>query len=462
MTSWIIVGIIVLVVIVLGAICASGYLKAPPNEAFIISGLKKNPKVLVGKAGIKIPFLERKDTLLLKQMSVDIKTNGYVPTLDFIGVDVDAVAKIAIKRDADGMNIAMQNFLNMTEEEIVSCLTDSLQGNMREIVGTITLQNLVNDRTKFGDEVQTKAQKDMDRLGIEIISCNIQRLDDEKGLINALGQDNMSQIQKDAAIAKANANRDVAIAEAQATKVANDAKAEAAEAIAERNAIVSKKKADLKKEVDIKEAQAEAAASIENENQRKARDVAATDANIAKAEREAELKKKQIELRERELDALVRKQADADKYAAEKAAEADLIRRKKDAEAKAYQIKQEAEAQKAKADADKYSAEMQAAGIRAVGEAEATAIEKKAEAQRKMGEASVLEMYINKLPQIVASAAGPLEKVDKITLYGEGNEARLVGDIMKTTDKVVNGIKDVTGIDIAQLIEAVVSNKTEE
>lgn len=462
MTSWIIVGIIVLVVIVLGAICASGYLKAPPNEAFIISGLKKNPKVLVGKAGIKIPFLERKDTLLLKQMSVDIKTNGYVPTLDFIGVDVDAVAKIAIKRDADGMNIAMQNFLNMTEEEIVSCLTDSLQGNMREIVGTITLQNLVNDRTKFGDEVQTKAQKDMDRLGIEIISCNIQRLDDEKGLINALGQDNMSQIQKDAAIAKANANRDVAIAEAQATKVANDAKAEAAEAIAERNAIVSKKKADLKKEVDIKEAQAEAAASIENENQRKIRDVAATDANIAKAEREAELKKKQIELRERELDALVRKQADADKYAAEKAAEADLIRRKKDAEAKAYQIKQEAEAQKAKADADKYSAEMQAAGIRAVGEAEATAIEKKAEAQRKMGEASVLEMYINKLPQIVASAAGPLEKVDKITLYGEGNEARLVGDIMKTTDKVVNGIKDVTGIDIAQLIEAVVSNKTEE
>lgn len=462
MINWIITGIIVFVIIVLGAICASGYLKAPPDEAFIISGLKKNPKVLIGKAGIKIPFLERKDTLLLKQMSVDIKTNGYVPTLDFIGVDVDAVAKIAIKRDDAGMNIAMQNFLNMTEDEIVSCLTDSLQGNMREIVGTITLKNLVNDRTKFGDEVQTKAQKDMDRLGIEIISCNIQRLDDEKGLINALGQDNMSQIQKDASIAKANANRDVAIAEAQATKIANDAKAEAAEAIAERNAIVSKKKADLKKEVDIKEAQAEAAASIENENQRKARDVAATDANIAKAEREAELKKKQIELRERELDALVRKQADADKYAAEKAAEADLIRRKKDAEAKAYQIKQEAEAQKAKADADKYSAEMQAAGIRAVGEAEAAAIEKKAEAQRKMGEASVLEMYINKLPQIVASAAGPLEKVDKITLYGEGNEARLVGDIMKTTDKVVNGIKDVTGIDIAQLIGTVVANKTEK
>ena len=458
MTSWIIVGIIALVVIVLGAICASGYLKAPPDEAFIISGLKKNPKVLVGKAGIKIPFLERKDTLLLKQMSVDIKTNGYVPTLDFIGVDVDAVAKIAIKRDTDGMNIAMQNFLNMTEEEIVSCLTDSLQGNMREIVGTITLKNLVNDRTKFGDEVQTKAQKDMDRLGIEIISCNIQRLDDEKGLINALGQDNMSQIQKDASIAKANANRDVAIAEAQATKVANDAKAEAAEAIAERNAIVSKKKADLKKEVDIKEAQAEAAASIENENQRKARDVAATDANIAKAEREAELKKKQIELRERELDALVRKQADADKYAAEKAAEADLIRRKKDAEAKAYQIKQEAEAQKAKADADKYSAEMQAAGIRAVGEAEADAIEKKAEAQRKMGEASVLEMYINKLPQIVASAAGPLEKVDKITMYGSDNSSRLVEDIIKTSDQVINGLGS-CGINLKELLEKAMTKK---
>ena len=98
---------------------------------------------------------------------------------------------------------AMKNFLNMKEDEIRDALTDSLQGNMREIIGTQTLKDLCNDRKGFGDQVQEKAQKDMNALGIRIVSCNIQKLEDEKGLIIALGQDNMSKIQKDASIAKA-------------------------------------------------------------------------------------------------------------------------------------------------------------------------------------------------------------------------------------------------------------------
>lgn len=204
----------VLIVCALIGIVASGYVKSPPNVAFIISGFRKEPRVLIGRAGIKLPFLERKDVLLVKQISVDIKTNGYIPTQDFIGVDVDAVAKIRVKTDEEGIQVAMKNFLNMSESDIVSALTDSLQGNMREIIGTITLKDICNDRKKFGDEVQEKAQKDMNALGVEIISCNIQRVDDENNLINALGQDNMAQIQKDASIAKANADKEVAIAEA--------------------------------------------------------------------------------------------------------------------------------------------------------------------------------------------------------------------------------------------------------
>lgn len=122
----------IIIVIAVLAIIASGYVKAPPDTAFIISGLKKEPKVLVGRAGIKIPFLERKDTLLVKQISVDIKTNGYVPTKDFIGVDIDAVAKIRVDDSPEGMKKAMKNFLNMPEAKIIAALTDSLQGNMRE------------------------------------------------------------------------------------------------------------------------------------------------------------------------------------------------------------------------------------------------------------------------------------------------------------------------------------------
>lgn len=273
---------IIVVVLAIIVIMAIGYVKAPPNVAFIISGFKKEPRVLIGKAGIKIPFLERKDILIVKQISIDIKTNGYIPTQDFIGVDIDAVAKIRVKTDKEGIALAMKNFLNMREEQIINALTDSLQGNMREIIGTVKLKELCTDRKKFGDEVQEKAQKDMNALGIEIISCNIQKIEDEKGLIVALGQDNMSQIQKDAAIAKAQADRDVAIAEAEAAKAANEAKVASETDIAMRRNDLAIKEAELKKISDAKKAEADAAYEIEKEVQRKTVEVASAEANIAR------------------------------------------------------------------------------------------------------------------------------------------------------------------------------------
>ena len=144
-------------VIIVILIFLMGYVKAPPDVAYIISGLRKHPKVLSGKAGIKIPFLERVDKLIVRQISIDIKSEGYIPTQDFIGVDVDAVAKVRVMTDPEGIQLAMKNFLNMTEEDFNRAIVDSLQGNMREIIGTITLKEICNDRKKFGDEVQSKA-----------------------------------------------------------------------------------------------------------------------------------------------------------------------------------------------------------------------------------------------------------------------------------------------------------------
>lgn len=143
-----------------------GYVKAPPDVAYIISGLRRHPKVLIGRAGVKIPFFERVDKLIVRQISIDIKSEGYIPTQDFIGVDVDAVAKVRVMTDPEGIQLAMKNFLNMTEEDFNRAIVDSLQGNMREIIGTITLKEICNDRKKFGDEVQAKAQTDMNALGI--------------------------------------------------------------------------------------------------------------------------------------------------------------------------------------------------------------------------------------------------------------------------------------------------------
>lgn len=452
----------VLIAVLVIILFAAGYVKAPPDMAYIISGAHKKPRILVGKAGFKIPFFERLDKLSLGAIQIDVKTGSAVPTAEYINVRVDSTVSVRVGQTDEMIGLAAQNFLNVTRDEIARKINDLLEGNIREIVGQMKLTDMVSDRKLFSEKVQENAVPDLARYGLELITFNVQNFSDDNEVITNLGIDNVAQISKNAAIAKSNAEREVEIAKAENAKSANDAKVKAAEEIAKRNNDLAIKQAQLKQEADTKKAQAEAAAGIEAENQRKLKDVAATNANIAKAEREAELKQKQIELKEYELTALVRKQADADKYAAEKKAEAELISRQRDAEAKAYEMEQEAKAKRAQADADRYAAEQQAAGIAAVGEAEALAIEKKAEAQKKMSDASIIEMALNTLPQITANAAAPLTNVDKIIQYGDGNNTKLVKDVMGMTNQVMAGLAE-NGIDIQSLLtRALNKDKTTE
>lgn len=496
-----IIAIIVLAIAIL-AILASGYVKASPNKAYIISGIKREPKVLIGRAGIKIPFLEKKDELILKQISIDIKTNGYIPTKDFIGVDIDAVAKVRVltQRDvtvnakgevvagADAnkrittemANAAMKNFLNMNEDQIRDALTDSLQGNMREIIGTQCLKELCNDRKTFGDEVQAKAQKDMNALGIWIESCNIQKIEDENNLITALGQDNMSQIQKDASVAKAQADRDVAIARAQAQKDANDAQVIAETEIAQKQTELAIKKAELKKESDIKKAEADAAYKIQEEEQRKTVEITTANANLARQEKELELKEREVSIKEKALEAEVKKTAEANKYAAQQKADAEQYERQKRAEAELFEIQRQAEAEKAKYEAERFAKEQAAEAVKAAGlaeaaavaakgkaeaeaiqakaEAEAAGILKKAEAMKQYGDAArqqmeldTLKVYFEQLPKIAEAVAKGYMNVDSIKMFG-GDSSKLAGDIMTTVTQVTDGIKESTGLDINEML----------
>lgn len=451
----IVVALVVLVL--LGVLCKASYVKAPPDMAYIISGLRKTPRILVGKAGFKIPFFERLDQLSLGAIQIDVKTGSAVPTAEYINVRVDSTVSVRVNQDPEMITLAAQNFLNVDRDEIARKINDLLEGNIREIVGQMKLTEMVSDRKAFSEKVQENAVPDLARYGLELITFNVQNFMDEGDVISNLGIDNVAQISKNAAIAKSNAEREIEVAKAENAKQANDAKIRAAEEIAKRDADLAVKQAELQRTVDTQKAQAEAAKDIEAENQRKLRDVAATDANIAKAEREAALKQKQIELKEYELDALVRKQADADKYKAEKEAEANLIRRQKEAEAKRFELEQQALAVKAKAEADRYAAEQQAAGILAIGEAEAAAVEKKAEAQKKMGDASIIEMTLQKLPEMMACAAAPMEKAGNITIYGDGGGTKIVKDVTTMTSQVLSALKD-TGIDIQDIITKALAN----
>ena len=446
----IVIGISVAIVLLV-ALVLIGYVKAPPDTAYMISGFRK-PRILIGKAGIRIPFLERLDKLSLKMFSVDVKTTDFVPNAEYINVKVDATVKIRIGQSEEMMALASKFFLNESEEMIIRRVQDTLEGNMREIVGQMRLEEMVTDRKAFGERVQENAIPDLQKMGLEMISFNVQSFSDQNNVIEDLGIDNISQIKKGAAVAKAQADRDIAIAQAQAAKEANDAKVQSEMEIAEKQTSLAIRQAELKQQSDVKKAEADAAYSIQEQAQRKTIEVASANADIARAERTAELKSKEVEVTKQTLDAQIRAKADAERYAAQQAAEAELFRRTKEAEAKMIERQREAE------------------GIRAVGEAEAEAIrlkalaeaegiDKKAEAMKKYGEAAVIEMIMGALPEIAKNVAEPLSKVDKITMYGEGNSAKLLSDIVNGTTQVTEGISAGMGIDIKSLIMGALGGK---
>lgn len=458
----------VIAVILLVIIFTMGYIKAPPDTAYIISGLRR--KIVIGKASIRIPFFERVDKLKLQLIAVDVKTSSAVPTADYININVDANVNVKVSSDPILIKLGAENFLNKEPVYIAKVAREVLEGNMREIVGQMTLESMVNDRKAFAEKVQENAAPDLNRMGLEIVSFNVQNFTDDQNLIENLGIDNTTKIQKKAAIARAESEKEIEIAKAQAKKEANDAKVLAETEIAQKNNQLAIRQAELKKEADTQMAIADAAYEIQKEEQRKTIEITKANANIAASEKDVELKTKEAEVMEKYLDADIKKKAEAERYKAQQEADAKLYQLKKEAEADRFQREQEAEAQKAEAEAQKFAKMQEAEGIAAVGQAEADAIRAKglaeaeginakAEAMRKYGEAAVLEMYFKALPEVVKNASAPLENVDRITMYGDGNSSRMVGDIINSTVKVTDGLSEATGVDIRSILAGFLSGK---
>lgn len=459
---------IVLIVALVFVLVMLSYVKAPPDKAYVISGLRR--RVIIGRAGFKIPFLERVDILDLKLMSVDVKSNESVPTNNFIDVFVDGVVKVKIGSDDNAIRLASENFLNQGTNYIIEQVTDVLEGNMREIIGSLDLREMMTDRKMFSEKVQENAVPDLKRMGLEIISFNIQSFTDKNNVIEDLGIENISQIQKSAKIAKANAEKEVAIAQSEAEKISNDARIKAELEISQKNTDLENKKSELKKNSDMIKAQADAAYEIEKEEQRKVIVRKSQEANIIKQEKEVELAEREAQVQEQRLNAEIKKSADADLYRRKQQAEAELFEKQKEAEANLYVIEKESLANRTEAEAKRFAEEQQAKAIQAKGLAEADAIkakllaeadgiDAKAEAMKKYGEAAIMEMYFKALPEIAKNVATPLNNVDKITMYGDGNSAKMTKDIINTMSQITNGITESTGIDLQSLISGFVGGK---
>jgi len=513
----VILGIIVVLTVLL---FASGYVKASPDTAYIISGLKKEPKVLIGKAGIKIPFLEKKDELNLQIIPIDVKTSSSVPTADYINIMVDAVVNVKISDDAELLKVAAQNFLNQNTDYISHIAQQLLEGNIREIVGQMRLEQMVSDRQAFAEKVKENAEPDLRAMGLALVSFNVQNFLDENGVIENLGVDNIVKIQKSAAISRAVSEKEIAVAQANAAKESNDAQIQAALAIENAKANAEKekaiiranaqqaakeaeieantqiaqkenelaiKKAELQKDADTKQAIADASYQIQQETERKTIEIATAEANLARQEKAILLKQKEVELTERALEAEIKKKADAEKYAAQqkadtelyatqKASEAELFERMKKAEAEKFEAEQQAAAQKALADAIKAQGIAEAEAAKAKGEAEAAAIQAKAEAEAegllKKAEAmkqyedaakmdmqiEALKLYFEQLPEIARAVGEGYKGVDKIVMLGN-DSSQLAGNIMSTTTQISEGLNESLGIDLKSLLAGFIGGK---
>lgn len=441
--------IILILVIIIAAVLILGYTKAPPNKAAVITGLGKRPRVLLGKAGFKIPFLERVDWIGVGQIDIDILTEDYIPTKDFINIKVDAIAQVAVDVSPNGMEIAMRNFLNKKSEQVKETISKSLQGNLREIIGTMELKDICQNKAEFSEQVKANAEGDIAKLGIRILSFNVQNIQDKDGLIDDLGIDNREQIRKSASIAKANAEKEVAIAQAQADNDANIEKVKARTAIAERENELAIKQSSLKTTEDTAKAKADAAYKIQEESSRKEIEIQTQEADIAKREKEIELQAKEAEVAEKKLDAEVRKKAEAEKYAEMQKADADLYKRQKDAEARLFEQEKEAEAIRKQGEAE-------AEATRQKGLAEAEAMNKKAEAMAKYGQAAILEMLVGVLPDMAKAVAEPIAAIDKVTVIGGDSNgvSDMAGNVPTVLAKVMESVKEATGIDMEDIIKA--------
>ena len=333
----------------------------------------------------------------------------------------------------------------------------------------MNLTDLVNNKQMFSQKIQENAKDDIEKLGLEIVNLNVQNCTDDNDAIVNLGVDNLVKIQKDARISKAKAEKEIKVAEAMADEEGNKARVEADEKIAEQNKNLALKKSGFKIEQDSKKAMADAAYEIQKAEQMKTVNENQVNAEIAKTERMTELKEREVALKERELDALVRKQADAEKYAAEVKAQAEKQVAIEMAEADKEKARLGAEAAKleaegiraklqAEADGKRAILEAEAAGIKAKALAEAEGIEKKAEAQKKMGEASIVEMITQVLPDIAEAVSTPLDNVESITMYGD-QSTKLIENNTQKIDQVLKIAEDSLGINLKDMIAAIAAKK---
>ena len=418
---------------------------AGTNEVLIVSGLGK-VKCKTGGGIFVIPLIQKTQIMTLENIQVDFTSRQEIPTKDAIHVLVDAVANMAISMDPERQKIAASKFAGYSIQQIRDTVIPVLEGNIREIISQTTFEDLIRgDKKVFAERIQENVTPNLADLGIDLTTFNIQNFSDKGGVIRDLGVDNIEKIRKDASIAAAKAKAEVAIAQAKADQEANDAKVAAATEIARKQTQFAIEKAELQKKADTEQAKADAARAIEAENQRKEQEIATANANLARQEKEIELMEREVAIKERTLEAEIKKTAEAQKYAEQQKADAKLYATQKAAEADLYDRER-------KAEADKVESVLRAEGDLKIAEAEAAAKKALADAVRAQGEAEAAAAKAKGLAEaeaiqakLEAEAKGMREKAEALKEYGDAAKQQMELDAIKVLYEQLPAIAEAIG-----------------
>ena len=436
----ILIGIAVLVLLIL---FFPRYHKVPPNQALVISGITRRKykvkdadgelvvkkfgyRIVRGGATFVIPFFERVDDLHLGLMQVDIKTTQPVPSQEYISVMVDGVANIKIGSDDVSIATAAEQFLNWKQEDIAAVAQQVLEGNMREIIGRMTVADLVQNRDKFATETSRAANFDMGNMGLEIINLTVQNFRDNDGVVDTMATKNIVEKERDATMAKA-----------EAEQQGHRAMVEAQAKIAEQDKDLALRQAEFKVQADREKAKADLAYQVAEQYNRKELEEEHAAAELVRLQKQTELERQQVEIQRERLNVEIREKAEAERDARIFRAEAEKAERQ------------------AIADAEYYEAEKAAEAILLKGRAEAEAIELKAMAMQKYGQAAMLEMVVDKLPDVARAIGEPLSQTEKIIMFGEGAATGVTRDVTGSMLQTFEAMKASVGLDIPQMLKTV-------
>src|SRR6266404_3024978 len=461
------------------AIWASRYTKVGPNQVLVISGRRHritDPDGASHDVGFRIvkgggvfvwPVYEKVDILSLELLTIDVQTPE-VYTSKGVPVKVDGVAQIKVKGDDVSIATAAEQFLSKGTEEIKSIAMQTLEGHLRAILGTMTVEEIYQNRDAFASKVQEVAAGDMANMGLGIVSFTIRDIRDTQGYLDALGKPRIAQVKRDAQIAQAEADRDAMIKSSQATQAGQEAKFQADSKIAEAQRDYQSNVASYQATVNQKKAEADLAYDLQKFKTGQLVKAEEVQVQIIEKQKQIELQQQEILRKQRELEATVQKPADAERYKVETLANAKKFQLETEATGAASATKAtgfaNADVAKAtgiaEAEANKARGLAEAAIIEAQGKATASAMQQKAESFKQYNEAAVIEMIVRVMPEVAARISEPLSKTEKIVIINSGNGAgggasKLTGDVTQIIAQLPPVIESLTGIKFEKLLEQV-------